>query len=237
MRIIWMVLGALFVASVLIVAAVASIHSCIVRPKGGSEGAVRSYSDAAPLELTNLTTDEEFDAFVKGSKIAVVKFTASWCGPCKRLTPELKKMAGFYADDGVAIGEVDVDANGPLSDKYKVKSIPRTFVFVNGQVYGDIVGSRAHAINKLIGKACRERPTVETAEEVVEEVVESSEAVEKAVESSEAVEAVIEEGAEGSETVEEAVESSETVEVVVEDLEEAPEEGTAEEPAPETPTE
>lgn len=220
MRIIWMVLGALFVASVLIVAAVASIHSCIVRPKGGSEGAVRSYSDAAPLELTNLTTDEEFDAFVKGSKIAVVKFTASWCGPCKRLTPELKKMAGFYADDGVAIGEVDVDANGPLSDKYKVKSIPRTFVFVNGQVYGDIVGSRAHAINKLIGKACRERPTVETAEEVVEEVVESSEAVE----------AVIEEGAEGSETVEEAVESSETVEVVVE-------EGTAEEPAPETPAE
>ncbi len=220
MRIIWMVLGALFVASVLIVAAIASIHSCIVRPKGGSEGTVRSYSDAAPLELTNLTTDEEFDAFVKGSKIAVVKFTASWCGPCKRLTPELQKMAGFYADDGVAIGEVDVDANGPLSDKYKVKSIPRTFVFVNGQVYGDIVGSRAHAINKLIGKACRERPTVETAEEVVEEVVESSEAVE----------AVIEEGAEGSETVEEAVESLETVEVVVE-------EGTAEEPAPETPAE
>ncbi|MDD3589973.1 MAG: thioredoxin family protein [Thermoguttaceae bacterium] len=220
MRIIWMVLGALFVASVLIVAAIASIHSCIVRPKGGSEGTVRSYSDAAPLELTNLTTDEEFDAFVKGSKIAVVKFSASWCGPCKRLTPELQKMAGFYADDGVAIGEVDVDANGPLSDKYKVKSIPRTFVFVNGQVYGDIVGSRAHAINKLIGKACRERPTVETAEEVVEEVVESSEAVE----------AVIEEGAEGSETVEEAVESSETVEVVVE-------EGTAEEPAPETPAE
>ena len=167
-----------------------------------------------------MTTDEEFDAFVKGSKIAVVKFSASWCGPCKRLTPELQKMAGFYADDGVAIGEVDVDANGPLSDKYKVKSIPRTFVFVNGQVYGDIVGSRAHAINKLIGKACRERPTVETAEEVVEEVVESSEAVE----------AVIEEGAEGSETVEEAVESSETVEVVVE-------EGTAEEPAPETPAE
>jgi thiol-disulfide isomerase/thioredoxin len=220
MRIIWMVLGALFVASVLIVAAIASIHSCIVRPKGGSEGTVRSYSDAAPLELTNLTTDEEFDAFVKGSKIAVVKFSASWCGPCKRLTPELQKMAGFYADDGVVIGEVDVDANGPLSDKYKVKSIPRTFVFVNGQVYGDIVGSRAHAINKLIGKACRERPTVETAEEVVEEVVESSEAVE----------AVIEEGAEGSETVEEAVESSETVEVVVE-------EGTAEEPAPETPAE
>ena len=59
--------------------------------------------------------------------LVVLKFTAEWCAPCKRLNPILQKLSEETPE--VTFYEVDVDEMPTLSDTYKVKSVP-TLVFL-----------------------------------------------------------------------------------------------------------
>jgi thioredoxin 1 len=58
-----------------------------------------------------ISTKEEFDAALKdaGSKLVVVDFTASWCGPCQQIAPVFKELAQENKD--VVFLKVDVDEN------------------------------------------------------------------------------------------------------------------------------
>jgi putative thioredoxin len=66
-----------------------------------------------------LTTEEQkaVEAFRKDvvdpsmTKLVVLDFWAEWCGPCKQLTPVLEKVCADYADRGVVLAKIDVDAN------------------------------------------------------------------------------------------------------------------------------
>jgi thiol-disulfide isomerase/thioredoxin len=61
--------------------------------------------------LDMIGTKEEFDAALKdaGSKLVVVDFTASWCGPCQQIAPVFKGLAQEFKD--VVFLKVDVDEN------------------------------------------------------------------------------------------------------------------------------
>ena len=61
--------------------------------------------------LDMISTKEEFDAALKdaGSKLVVVDFTASWCGPCQQIAPVFKALAQEHKD--VVFLKVDVDEN------------------------------------------------------------------------------------------------------------------------------
>jgi thiol-disulfide isomerase/thioredoxin len=61
--------------------------------------------------LDMISTKEEFDAALKdaGSKLVVVDFTASWCGPCQQIAPVFKELAQENKD--VVFLKVDVDEN------------------------------------------------------------------------------------------------------------------------------
>jgi thiol-disulfide isomerase/thioredoxin len=114
-----------------------------------------NYSMAQPIKLESLKTKKDFLDFCENNEIAVVKFTATWCGPCKALEPELEKMAGYFETQGVKIAEVDVDDLKDLSNEMHISSIPHTFVFYNGQPYADIMGFNPGAIASLIDSVCQ----------------------------------------------------------------------------------
>ena len=61
--------------------------------------------------LDMISTKEEFAAALKdaGSKLVVVDFTASWCGPCQQIAPVFKALAQEHKD--VVFLKVDVDEN------------------------------------------------------------------------------------------------------------------------------
>ena len=133
-----------------------------------NEGVIVSgvnYSMALPVKLASLKTKKEFLDFCESNEIAVVKFTASWCGPCQALEPELEKMAGYFETQGVKIAEVDVDELNDLSNEMHVSSIPRTFVFYNGQPYADILGFNPGAIASLIDSVCQSQEEASVPEE------------------------------------------------------------------------
>ena len=94
-------------------------------------------------EIKTITVDN-FDKEVLQAKGKVLlDFWASWCGPCRMLSPVIDEIARENPD--LIVGKVNVDEQGALSRKFKVMSIPTLIVFDKGEVVNKNVGF----INKL----------------------------------------------------------------------------------------
>ena len=78
--------------------------------------------------------------------IILVDFYASWCGPCKILTPVLKSVIE-ETKAGVLI-KVDVDQAPKVSEKFQITSLPTVKAFKGGKEIGSFVGARDKAFVK-----------------------------------------------------------------------------------------
>ena len=74
-----------------------------------------------------VTTEEEFKTKIQTEKLVLVDFFATWCGPCKRIVPDLERLESQYSD--VIFIKVDVDDLEDISNEYKVQALP-TFLFI-----------------------------------------------------------------------------------------------------------
>ncbi len=89
-----------------------------------------------PIELTDRTFNEE----IKKNSIVVVDFWASWCAPCRFLSPIIEELAKEY-DGKITFGKVDVDANQQVSSEFNITSIPTVMMFKNGKVAEISIGA------------------------------------------------------------------------------------------------
>lgn len=86
-------------------------------------------------------TDDTFDGELRAARGPVlVDFWAAWCGPCKAIASSLDELAEELGDRAT-IAKVDVDANGDLTHRFGIRSIPTLVVFRDGQVVGQMVGA------------------------------------------------------------------------------------------------
>jgi thioredoxin 1 len=74
-----------------------------------------------------------FNDLIKGRKKVLVDFHATWCGPCKMMTPILKEAKDELGDE-VRIVKIDVDKNQGLAQKYQVRGVPTLMLFQKGKV-------------------------------------------------------------------------------------------------------
>lgn len=96
--------------------------------------------------------DNNFDAEVlKTSGKVLVDFSATWCGPCKMLSPIVDKLADEFAGT-LKVGKVDIDAAPGLAAKYSIRSVPTVLVFENGEQKASHIGlAQRDKLVKLAG--------------------------------------------------------------------------------------
>lgn len=90
------------------------------------------------MAAINVTLDTFEDEVLKSDKPVVADFWASWCGPCKMLSPVVDQVADEVSD--VKVVKINVDENEPIAIKYNVASIPCLVRFVNGEEINRSVG-------------------------------------------------------------------------------------------------
>jgi len=84
-------------------------------------------------------TKENFDTEVLQAKGTVLlDFWATWCGPCRMLSPIVDEVANAHAD--LKVGKVNVDEQPELASQFNVMSIPTLIVFKDGQKVNESVG-------------------------------------------------------------------------------------------------
>ena len=96
-------------------------------------------------------TDDTFEQEIeKHVGLAVVDFWATWCGPCRMITPILEQLAEEHAGK-VKVAKVDVDTNIRTATRFNVRSIPMLLFFKDGKVVDQIVGAvpKVHIESKL----------------------------------------------------------------------------------------
>ena len=101
------------------------------------ESLITKDKDLSRIAASN---DQYFESEIaKEPGLVLVKFGADWCGPCNILDVTLKA----YSDmpDAIKVVYVDVDKQTELTAHYQVAQIPHSFLFLNGKVIGNRLGT------------------------------------------------------------------------------------------------
>lgn len=88
------------------------------------------------LKHVNLEDFEE--EVLNSSKVILVDFFATWCGPCKMLSPILEEISEIKENFDIA--KIDIDENTELAEKYGIESVPTMIIFKDGEILNRIVG-------------------------------------------------------------------------------------------------
>jgi thioredoxin 1 len=87
-------------------------------------------------------TQENYDKeVVRSEKPVLIDFWASWCGPCRMVSPILDQIAGEMEDD-IKVVKVNVDEQPALASAFSVRSIPTLVVMKNNVKLAQMVGAQ-----------------------------------------------------------------------------------------------
>lgn len=86
----------------------------------------------------------ELDTILSSNAKVAVDFTASWCGPCKRIAPVYQELATQHTN--IVFCKIDVDEAEDIAEKYSVSAMPTFVFFHNGTMVDTFKGA---SVDKL----------------------------------------------------------------------------------------
>ena len=95
------------------------------------------------MSAITITKNNFASEVLQSDKTVLLDFWATWCGPCRMLSPIVDQVADERPD--VKVGKVNVDEQPELAGQFGIMSIPALLVFKNGKLVNQAVGSRPKA--------------------------------------------------------------------------------------------
>ena len=92
------------------------------------------------MAVINITSANFESKVLHSDKPVLLDFWATWCGPCRMLSPIVDEVAEERSD--IKVGKVNVDEQPELAGQFDVMSIPTLLVFENGKLVNRAVGAR-----------------------------------------------------------------------------------------------
>lgn len=95
------------------------------------------------MSALNITKQNFQEEVMNSDKKVLIDFWASWCGPCRMVSPVIEEIAAERPD--IKVCKVNVDEEQELAAAFQVMSIPALVVMENGKVVNQAVGARPKA--------------------------------------------------------------------------------------------
>ena len=90
--------------------------------------------------MAKVATNTNFDDLLQDGTLVIVDFWATWCGPCRMLSPLLDEVEEEMADK-VTVVKVNVDDADEIAMKFRIMNIPTLLFFKGGQLVDKTVGA------------------------------------------------------------------------------------------------
>lgn len=96
--------------------------------------------------------EQNYQEVIGSGKTVLLDFYADWCGPCRRVSPLVERLAEAHPE--LAVGKINVDEEQDLAQQFGVMSIPMLVVMKDGQVVAKNVGAMPYdLIEKMATEA------------------------------------------------------------------------------------
>ncbi|MGB7485990.1 MAG: nucleoside monophosphate kinase [Phormidesmis sp.] len=110
---------------------VAEVTNALVRLEHEETGAARFIDEA------------ELDVLIKQESLLVVDCVASWCGPCKQVSPLIDRLAEAYSDRASVV-KLDFDNNRQVAKRFELKGMPSVMFFKDGELRETLTGMKLY---------------------------------------------------------------------------------------------
>ncbi len=91
------------------------------------------------MEAIDIQQNNFKETVLEETKPVLADFFASWCGPCKMLSPVIDQVATEVGEKAKVV-KIDIDQNEQLASQYNIMSVPTMIIFEKGKIKKELVG-------------------------------------------------------------------------------------------------
>jgi thioredoxin 1 len=102
------------------------------------------------MTVTPIENLDQFRQVLKDHKIVIIDAWATWCGPCRFISPIFEKLAEATGSDDVFFAKVDVDAAEDVGQELGIRAMPTFIAFRDGEKVDSVTGADPGALERLV---------------------------------------------------------------------------------------
>lgn len=96
---------------------------------------------------------DDFNQIINSGQAVAIDFWATWCGPCRVISPIFEQLSDHSEFSSVKFYKVDVDEQPDISQEVGIRAMPTFLFFKDGIKIGEVVGANPGELRKLIEQA------------------------------------------------------------------------------------